>query len=72
MCGPSLCEEAVLTFAIRVKDGTGAGRKTLRQPPRWTHRCTPVRRDGITRTVKVTTSSYSCPVCGARRPKEDR
>lgn len=52
-----------------VQGGTNAGWRIVREPNRWTHDCNGgTSSDYRDVAVTVTLSSYSCPMCGARRP----
>jgi hypothetical protein len=42
-----------------VQGGTNAGWRIVKQPKQWSHDCT---------GVKMTLTSYSCPLCHTRRP----
>lgn len=56
-------------IGITVRGGTHAGWKQQKQPKPWTHECgEATTADYRPVDVKLTLTSYSCPVCGARRP----
>lgn len=52
-----------------IQGGTNAGWRIVKQPEQWTHTCTAgTTADYKPVEAKVTLSSYSCPMCGTRRP----
>lgn len=65
-----------MTLHVNVRDGTGAGKRTVREHDPWTCDCVylaaRVLMTSVWMAVEHPGRRYSCPVCGARRPGAGR